>query len=318
MASEFELIRQHFTHPTRHTVLGVGDDAALIEVSEGMQLAVSADMLVAGTHFLADADPFQLGWKSMAVNLSDMAAMGALPKWATLSIALPTADEPWLTAFAKGLLACANRYQVDLIGGDTTRGPLAISLQIIGEVKPGRALKRAAAQVGDEIWVSGTLGGAAMALAALQGCYALSQDELDVCLPALHLPQPRVQLGLVLSPLAHSAIDISDGLLADVGHLLEASGTGAEIRLRDIPCNQVVNSRLQESQVQQMVLAGGDDYELCFTAPASNHSEIAKMSSIFCLPLTCIGIITSEPGLRVFGLDNAVMHTEQTGYDHFA
>lgn len=318
MASEFDLIRKYFKRPTPQTLLGVGDDAALVKVSDGMELAVSTDMLVAGTHFFADADPYKLGWKSLAVNLSDMAAIGALPKWATLAIALPQADEGWIAEFAKGFFACADRYQVDLIGGDTTRGPLTISVQIMGEVTPGKALKRSAATAGDEIWVSGTLGSAAIALAALQGRYALTEDELDACLPALHTPQPRVQLGLVLSVFAQCAIDISDGLLADLGHILQSSNVGAEINLQHIPCSRVVSDYLAEKPVQQMVLAGGDDYELCFTAPAKNHGEIIKLSNMFALPLTQIGIITSGSGLIVWGLDNEIMDIGKTGFDHFS
>lgn len=318
MVSEFELISRYFTRPAPQALLGVGDDAALVKVSEGMELAVSADMLVAGTHFFADADPYKLGWKSLAVNLSDMAAMGALPRWATLAIALPEADESWVAGFARGFFACADRYQVDLIGGDTTRGPLTISVQIMGEVAAGKALKRSAAKTGDDIWVSGTLGSAAVALAALQGRYTLAEDELDACLPALHTPQPRVQLGLVLHILAHSAIDISDGLLADLGHILQSSNVGAEINLQHIPCSRIVSNHLAERQVQQMVLAGGDDYELCFTAPARNHGEIIKLSNMFALPLTRIGVVTSNPGLVVHGLDNEIMDIEGTGFDHFS
>jgi len=318
MTSEFELIRRHFTRPTQHTLLGAGDDAALFTVGAGMELAVSTDMLVAGTHFFADADAYQLGWKSLAVNLSDLAAIGALPKWATLAIALPAADEAWIANFAKGFFTCAQRYQVDLIGGDTTRGPLAISVQIMGEVASGRALLRSGAKAGDEIWVSGTLGNAAMALAALQKRYILPADELDACLPALHMPQPRVELGLLLHLYANSAIDISDGLLADLGHILQASQLGAEIHLQYIPCSGVVNARLTDAEVQRMVLAGGDDYELCFTAPPRNHGEIARLAQMLALPLTRIGSVRENEGLIVRGLDNEILDMKDTGFDHFA
>ncbi|HEX5539569.1 MAG TPA: thiamine-phosphate kinase [Methylophilaceae bacterium] len=318
MTSEFELIRRHFMQPTRHTLLGAGDDAALFTVGAGMELAVSTDMLVSGTHFFADADAYKLGWKSLAVNLSDLAATGALPKWATLAIALPAADEAWIADFAKGFFTCAQRYQIDLIGGDTTRGPLAISVQIMGEVASGRALLRSGAKAGDEIWVSGTLGSAAMALAALQGRYVLPADELDACLPALHMPQPRVELGLLLHIYANSAIDISDGLLADLGHILQASQLGAEIHLQYIPCSSVVNARLTDAQVQRMVLAGGDDYELCFTAPPRNHGEIARLAQMLALPLTCIGSMRENGGLVVRGLDNEILDMKDTGFDHFA
>jgi thiamine-monophosphate kinase len=318
MASEFDLIKKYFTRPTRYTPLGIGDDAALIAPTNGMALAVAADMLVAGTHFLPDADPFHVGWKSLAVNLSDMAAMGALPKWATLAVALPRADEAWVEQFAVGFFMCADKYQVDLIGGDTTRGPLAISVQIMGEVRPGQTLLRAGAKPGDEIWVSGKLGDAALALAGLQGRYGLTQDELEACLPALHLPQPRVELGLLLNMMVHSAIDISDGLLADLGHILKASGVGAEISLQYVPCSDVARRRLSDPQIQQMVLAGGDDYELCFTAPARNHAEIAKIATLIGVPLTRIGSVTQESGFIVRGLDNQIININKPGFDHFA
>lgn len=318
MATEFDLIRKYFSRPTRHTPLGIGDDAALIAPGNGMAVAVSTDMLVAGTHFLPDANPFHIGWKSLAVNLSDMAAMGALPKWATLAIALPDANEAWVEQFAGGFFMCADKYQVDLIGGDTTRGPLTISVQIMGEVRANQTLLRSGAEAEDEIWVSGKLGDAALALAGLQGRYTLNQDELDACLPALHTPQPRVELGLLLNVMVHSAIDVSDGLLADLGHILQASNVGAEINLQHVPCSHIARSRLADPLVQQMVLAGGDDYELCFTAPARNHAEIAKMATLIGVPLTRIGIITEASGLVVRGLDNQIININKPGFDHFA
>jgi thiamine-monophosphate kinase len=318
MASEFELIGKHFTRPTQHTPLGIGDDAALIAPTAGMVLAVAADMLVAGTHFFPDAEPYDIGWKSLAVNLSDMAAMGALPRWATLTIALPRADEVWVERFAAGFFACADKYQVDLIGGDTTRGPLAISVQIMGEVQPRQTLLRAGARPGDEIWVSGKLGDAALALATLEGHLELSDEERDACLPALHRPQPRVELGLLLNMMAHSAIDISDGLLADLGHVLQASGVGAEIHLQYVPCSHAARQRLADPKVQQMLLTGGDDYELCFTAPARNHAEIAKVATLISVPLTRIGVITENVGLVVRGLDNEILDIGKPGFDHFS
>lgn len=318
MASEFDLIRKHFTRPTRHTPLGVGDDAALIAVTNGMALTVAADMLVAGTHFFPDAQPYDIGWKSLAVNLSDMAAMGALPKWATMTIALPKADEAWVEQFAAGFFTCADKYQVDLIGGDTTRGPLAISVQIMGEVRPGQTLLRSGAKPDDEIWVSGKIGDAALALAKLQSRYELTEEELETCLPALHRPQPRIELGLLVNSMVHSAIDISDGLLADLGHILRASDVGAEINLRHVPCSHVVRQHLYDPRVQQMVLAGGDDYELCFTAPARNHAEIAKVATLIGVPLTRIGTITQQAGLTVRGLNSELLDIKTLGFDHFA
>jgi thiamine-monophosphate kinase len=318
MASEFDLIRQYFTRTAPSAVLGVGDDAALLKIADGMELAVSADMLVAGTHFFPDTDAYLIGWKALAVNVSDMAAMGAVPKWATLAIALPTADEAWVKRFAEGFFACASRYQVELIGGDTTRGPLNVSAQIMGEVPAGKAIRRSGAKSGDEIWVSGTLGSAALALAALQGHYKLDENELDSCLPALHRPTPRIELGLLIGATAHSAIDISDGLLADLGHILKASDVGAEIRLGDLPVSQTVSTHFADPRVQQMVLTGGDDYELCFTAPARQHGEIAKLTSLLAIPLTCIGRITEHPGLVVRGFEDEVLSIDAHGFDHFA
>jgi thiamine-monophosphate kinase len=211
MISEFDLIRRYFTRSTPGALLGVGDDAALLKVSDGNVLAVSTDMLVSGTHFFPDADPFLLGHKTLAVNLSDMAAMGAVPRWATLAIALPVADEAWLEKFSGGFFALADQHSVELVGGDTTRGPLNLSVTIMGEVPQGGALLRSGAQIGDEIWVSGRLGDAALALTHLQGRVVLSEAEFAACAQALHQPQPRVALGLALRGLANCVIDISDG-----------------------------------------------------------------------------------------------------------
>jgi len=219
--SEFELIARYFTRGTSHTVLGVGDDGALIAPTPGRELVVSTDMLVEGTHFLADTDAEALGWKCLAVNVSDLAAMGAQPRWATLAAVFPAPTTEWIEAFARGFFACADEFGIDLIGGDTTRGPRAFCVTIFGEVASGQALRRSGAQVGDEIWVSGQPGRAALGLAHLQGRTVLAAAQLGDCLAALHRPQPRVALGLALHGLATSAIDVSDGLLADLGHILE-------------------------------------------------------------------------------------------------
>lgn len=316
--SEFNLIKQHFSRPTRHTNLGIGDDAALISVASGMELAISADMLVAGTHFFAEADPYQIGWKSLAVNVSDMAAMGAKPKWATLAIALPDNNPQWLTAFSHGFFACASAFNIDLIGGDTTRGPLNICVQIMGEVPIGKAIKRSGACVNDEIWISGLLGNAALALAHIQGKIALPEAVFAVCAPALHAPHARVALGLSLQNIAHSAIDISDGLLADLGHILEASNVGASINLANIPRSEyVTKAMLQHNNIIKFILAGGDDYELCFTAPVEKHAEIIALSQQLALPLSCIGMITHHTGLVINGLNNEILDIKETGFDHF-
>ncbi|HSH73986.1 MAG TPA: thiamine-phosphate kinase [Methylophilaceae bacterium] len=318
MAKEFDLISKYFTRVTPQAELGIGDDAALIKPSNAMDIAISSDMLVAGTHFFADVDPEKLGWKTLAVNVSDMAAMGALPRWATLSIALPEIDETWLSRFSKGFFACADAFNIDLIGGDTTRGPLTLNVTIMGETPHGWALKRSGANVDDEIWVSGTLGDAAFALAAMQNRIILTGEELNICRAALEQPQPRVELGLALRNIATSAIDISDGLLADLGHVLKASGVGAKIHLNQIPRSEIVSHHLQQEQAISMIVAGGDDYELCFTAPKNQHDAIDKLSQKLALRLSCIGNITSTPSLILHGKDDEIMNIKETGFDHFA
>jgi thiamine-monophosphate kinase len=324
MSSEFNIIQTYFTRPSQHTDLSVGDDAALIQVSAGHQLAVSTDMSVAGTHFLADCPAYFIGWKSLAVNVSDMAAMGATPKWATLAIALPDIDEAWLAEFSRGFFACADAFGISLIGGDTTRGPLNICVQIMGEVPTGKALRRDGAKLGDEIWVSGTLGEAALGLAQLQNklpANNLSQAEQERCIQALQAPQARVALGLALQGMAHSAIDISDGLLADLGHILERSNLGANLYWAQIPYPSL-SKRLEPAQLQSLSLAGGDDYELCFTAPASKHDAILAIGQQLNLTLSHIGHTsqTSKQAIKlnVFDAEQQTIHLNSAGYDHFS
>ncbi len=315
--SEFDLIRRYFTRATPGALLGVGDDAALLQASKGNVLAVSTDMLVSGTHFLPDADPFLLGHKTLAVNLSDMAAMGAVPRWATLAIALPAADEAWLKQFSAGFFTLAQQYGVDLVGGDTTRGPLNLCVTIFGEVPAQQALRRSGAQPGDEIWVSGKLGDAALALAHLQGRIELYAGEFAACAVALLQPQPRVALGLALRGIAHSAIDLSDGLLADLGHILETSGVGAQLDLAALPVSQIMNRHMHLPLARQCVLAGGDDYELCFTAPAARHAEIMLLAEQLGLPLTRIGKIVAGSGCRVLDPEGRPINMKMAGFDHF-
>ena len=315
--SEFSLIQKYFTRATPSAVLGVGDDAALVRVSAGMELAISTDMLVSGTHFFPDADPFMLGHKALAVNISDMAAMGAQPRWVTLAIALPVEDEAWLERFSAGFFALADEYNVELIGGDTTHGPLNLSVTIMGEVPPGKALRRDGAQVGDEIWVSGKLGDAALALAQMNGRVKLDDASFAAIVPALHLPIPRVSLGIALRGIAHSAIDISDGLLGDLGHILQSSGMAAEIQFDKLPVSVYLQPYMTQALGKQCLLAGGDDYELCFTASASMHDEINKLSAHLNLPLTCIGKIAAGSGCKVYAADGSVMTIKETGYEHF-
>ena len=315
--TEFDLIRRYFTRATPGALLGVGDDAALLQVSAGNVLAVSTDMLVSGTHFLHDADPYMLGCKTLAVNLSDMAAMGATPRWATLAIALPDADEAWLDRFSEGLFSLADQYGVELVGGDTTRGPLNLCVTIFGEVPAQQALRRSGAKIGDEIWVSGILGDAALALAHLKNHVVLTADEFAACAPALHQPQPRVALGVALRGIANSAIDISDGLLGDLGHILDASQVAAEIDFALLPVSAAMRVYVNQSLGRQCVLSGGDDYELCFTAPVMRHAEILNISTRLALPLTCIGKIVAGRGCVVHDASGNPFDVEAGGYDHF-
>ncbi len=322
MPSEFDLIQRFFTRSAPNAVLGVGDDAALLQVSPGKLLAVSSDMLVSGRHFLPDADPYLLGHKTLAVNLSDLAAMGATPRWATLALALPGVDEDWLSAFSRGFFDLADRFGVELVGGDTTRGPLNLCVTIFGETGP-HPLRRDAAQAGDDIWISGDLGGAALGLVHLQGELVLDSEEAKACLARLHRPEPRVALGLALAQLppqfSHiAAIDISDGLLADLGHILERSGVGADIELVRLPAHAAVAARLSESTMaRRCLLAGGDDYELCFTAPPMSAAAILAAGTTVGVALNRIGRITEQQGLRVAGADGLPLQIEERGFDHF-
>ncbi len=318
MPSEFDLIERYFTRPTRQTVLGVGDDGAIVRVSQGMELVISTDMLVSGTHFLPATEPEALGWKTLAVNVSDMAAMGAKPRWAVVAVALPqeiAASEPWIAAFARGLFACAENFSIDIIGGDTTRGPLNLCPTIFGEVPQGQALLRSGAKQGDEIWVSGKPGRAALGLAHLQGRCILNEPVLADCLDAINRPQPRVALGIALRGLASAAIDVSDGLLADLGHILARSNVAATVhvdRLPDVPaCSDTTLAR-------DCQLSGGDDYELLFTAAAGRHGQIEALSSTLGLALTSIGNIGPGKGLTLQDADGRPLSIARRGFDHFA
>jgi len=321
--SEFSLIDRYFTRPTRTAVLGVGDDCALLQPTPGMELAVSTDMLVAGTHFFADAEPEALGWKTLAVNVSDIAAMGGTPRWATLSLALPAAtaaDENWLAAFALGFFACADAFGVELTGGDTTRcptGQLTFNVTIFGEVPAGKALRRSGAKVGDEVWVSGTPGLAALGLAHLQQRCILRNPVS--CLAALLRPQPRVALGIALRDLASACIDVSDGLLADLGHILEQSRLAATLHFDWLP-DDALKTGVDQSLARQCLLAGGDDYELVFTAAPRHHADIQGLAQSLALNLTCIGTLNPGVPADILLLDNAgaPLPVPRRGYDHFA
>lgn len=321
MAGEFDLIAKYFARPTPDAVLGPGDDCALLQPSPGMQLAVTTDMLVAGTHFLPDTNPKNLGWKALAVNLSDLAAMAAKPRWVTLAGAMPAVDEAWIAQFAEGFFACAAEYGVDVVGGDTTRGPLNLCITAMGEVAPGHALRRDGAQVGDLIWVSGRPGLAALGLAHLQGRVALPEPWPRLCVAALEKPRPRVALGLALDGIASAAIDVSDGLLADLGHIAERSGCAAAVRLVQLP--HLPKGPQYDADLRRIALecqlAGGDDYELCFTAPGTQSQAIAQIAARLELPLWCIGEITAGTvcEVTVFDPDGKPVEFASKGYDHF-
>jgi thiamine-monophosphate kinase len=317
MPSEFELIARYFARPAKRALLGVGDDAALFKVGPGMVLAASADMLVAGTHFFPDADPHALGHKALAVNLSDMAAMGALPRWALLSLALPSAEASWLKRFSAGFLGLARTHAVELVGGDTTRGPLNLSVTILGEVPARRALRRDAARPGDDIWVSGSLGEAALAVAQRKGRIELGASQLARCMRRLQRPQPRIALGLALRGIAHAAIDLSDGLLADLGHICERSGLGADVEIDCVPRAPAVMRVRDRGLVQEVLLAGGDDYELCFTSPVQRRARVDSVRRRIGLPLTRIGTMRVGRGVRLFGADGVELRVGKRGFDHF-
>jgi len=303
--SEFEIIRRYFSRPAPSALLGVGDDAALLQPAAGRELAVSTDLLLEGRHFAAGAAPRALGHKALAVNLSDMAAMGAAPRWATLALALPSADEAWLAAFAEGFYALAARFGVDLVGGDTTRGPLTLCVTLLGELPAGTALRRDGARPGDDVWVSGALGGAA---------YALEHPADAAAAKRLHEPEPRVALGERLRGLASAAIDVSDGFAQDLGHILERSAAGAVVRYADLPKFPIADPLLE----RRCVLAGGDDYELLFTAPPAARAAIGRLAAPLGLALSCVGSIQAgAPRLRLLDAQGREMRYTP-GFDHFA
>ncbi len=321
MPSEFDLIARYFARPTPQAVLGPGDDCALLAPAPGMELAITTDMLVSGTHFLPDTDPRQLGWKTLAVNLSDLAAMGATPRWVLLAGSLPDADERWIAAFAEGLFACAKRYAVDLVGGDTTRGPLNLCVTALGEVPAGAALRRDGARVGDDLWVSGQPGLAALGLAQLQGRTQLAETLAARCVSALQKPLPRVELGRALRErkLAHAAIDVSDGLLADLGHIAERSGVDAELFAAQLPHLPAGADPLLARDCQ---LAGGDDYELAFATPPGKRPALAELAAELDLPLWCIGRIVGPKNelrgdVRLLDENGQSLPLTRKGFDHF-
>lgn len=313
---EFELIGRYFTRPARRAVLGVGDDCALLDGAPGMQWCISTDMLVEGRHFLATVPPERLGHKALAVNLSDLAACGAEPLAFMLALALPRADERFLEGFAAGLFALAERHGIELVGGDTTGGPLNICITVFGQVPAGQALLRSGARAGDELWVSGTLGDARAALECFRGTLAVGGDAFGALRQALELPEPRVALGRALRGVARSAIDVSDGLLGDLGHILERSGVGARLELNALPRSAAL-AALPPAAQQQCLLHGGDDYELLFSAAPAQHDAVLDAAREAGVPVTRIGRI--EPGSALVVVDAAgqPLAVAAGGFDHF-
>lgn len=320
---EFELIRRHFQRAAGgpSVALGIGDDCALLQPSPGHQLAISSDMLVEGRHFFPDVHPQALGHKALAVNLSDLAAMGARPLGFTLALALPHADDAWLSGFSDGLLALADAHACPLVGGDTTRGPLNICITVFGEVLPGRALRRDAARPGDDLYLSGRTGEARLALERQRGTpWASAGLPDDGCRERLERPTPRLALGRSLAGLegrAPAAIDLSDGLAGDLGHILRASGVGADIHLADLPIAPALRG-LPEARRLECLLHGGDDYELLFTAPPSARSAIVAAGAASQTPVQRIGVITPLAGLRLTRPDGETEALSATGFDHFS
>ncbi|MGC3962485.1 MAG: thiamine-phosphate kinase [Rhodocyclaceae bacterium] len=319
MPGEFDLIRRRFTRSVTHTDLGVGDDGALFTPRAGMQMVVSTDMLVSGTHFFADVSPELLGWKAAAVNISDMAAMGAEPRWMLLALSLPHVREEWVAAMASGFHGCCAGFGVDWVGGDTTRGPLNLCPTIIGEVPHGRAIVRSGARAGDDIWVSGVPGLAALGLRALRDNLSLANDWRERCISALHKPTPRVALGMGLRGLATAALDVSDGLCGDLMHILERSNVAAVLSDAEWPLQPLIAACGEAQLARQMFLAGGDDYELLFTIPAERRAEVEALSLRLALPLARIGAIEAgAPHITLRLHDGTRQPMSTRGFDHFS
>jgi len=320
---EFALIGRYFDRPLRDrsVTLGIGDDAAVVTVAPGCELVLAVDMMVESRHFLPDADPRALGHKILAVNLSDIAAMGARPRWALLAGALPEFDERWLDEFTRGLFDLAGMHDVALIGGDTTCGPRNLCLTIAGEVPAGAAVRRSGAIAGDDVWVSGTLGDAMLALAALRGTTVLDEVAMTHARRRLEWPTPRVALGQSLRGIASAMLDVSDGLTGDLGHILDASGVGAIVELSRVPRSAALNERLageERDEALQWLLAGGDDYELCFTAPAARRDDVIALSTQD-VALSRIGVVTSRASdLAVLDETGTPLPDVPRAFDHFA
>jgi thiamine-monophosphate kinase len=314
--SEFELIDilKKKNPVTRADVVeGIGDDCARVIVPSGYELAITSDTLIAGVHFPPGTSAHAIGYKALAVNLSDLAAMGAEPAWVTLALSMPEQDIAWLDQFAEGFYSLAEKYQVCLIGGDTTRGPLSITIQAHGFIPEKKALLRSGARVGDYICVTGTLGDAGFELMKLAG-----KDQTITAFNRLNYPLPRIEPGIALRDIASSAIDISDGLIADLGHVLQASKAGARLTLENIPLSPALLEDQNSGMMLQLALTAGDDYELCFTIPEQHIETVNKLQYRLNLPIKHIGNIEEQPGLRIYRKDGQPLEIAADGYDHFS
>ena len=320
MTDEFSIIERFFGRATQSqygVCLPIGDDAALLQVQEECHLVAAVDTMVAGVHFLPEVEPRSLGHKALAVNLSDMAAMGAKPRWFTLSLTLPQLDTVWLESFSAGMIGLADQYEVALVGGDTSKGPLSVSVQIMGEVPRTKAILRSGAQVGDLIYVTGQLGDAGLALLALQGELQLIKQDLAQVLQRLQQPTPRVEVGLQLRDIAHAAIDISDGLAADLGHILNASKVGATLWVEQLPISSVVRKHLVQAGGWSLPLTAGDDYELCFCVAEQDQGLLEQALHNCAVPYTWVGVVDKSAGLRCLTDDGLDITPSTAGYRHF-
>ncbi|MES2142454.1 MAG: thiamine-phosphate kinase [Pseudomonadota bacterium] len=319
--SEFDLIQRFFDRKKSNradVICGIGDDGALLQCPAGQQLVVTTDTLVAGKHFPENTPPGDIAYKALSVNLSDLAAMGAEPSWILLALTLPTVDESWLKKFTQDFFSLLDRFQCQLVGGDLTQGPLSITIQALGFVPVGKALRRSGAGVGDKIYVTGTLGDAGLALAYLQNktSFPFTEEQIQFLKKRLHRPEPRVVVGLALRDIASSAIDISDGLAADLGHILSASAVGAKLDVSKLPLSDVLQ-KLPPEEGSQFALSSGDDYELCFTVPASQKSQLQRCLKDIACPYAYIGTIKQELGLSLYCADGSLFSLKESGFQHF-
>ncbi|MEO3678620.1 thiamine-phosphate kinase [Rheinheimera sp. FR7-31] len=317
---EFELISRFFANcgaKRSDATLGVGDDGAVLQVRDGYDLVVTTDTMVVGTHFFPDDDPRALGHKLVAVNVSDLAAMGAEPAWLSLALTLPAVDEAWLSAFAAGLGETADYYQCQLVGGDTTRGPMSLTMIAKGTVPRGKALTRSGAKVGDYIYVTGTLGDAALGLKLCQGLHEVSKKHQSHILQRFHYPSARVALGQALRNLASSAMDLSDGLYSDIQHILKRSNVGASIDVSRLPLSQALKDSCDTSTALQLALSGGEDYELLFTVPEARRGSLEVLLSPYGIPVTCIGRVTGVAGKLELKQGDQAFDYQHQGFVHF-